>query len=1223
MSLRRSRIIFVALAVLVTGCPETTELTDETSGLPEIIQADAAWELVLPEVVEVLAPDLTTEDLDPVEVLLDLNQDQTQDTGGPQCNPGEGCFLDGCNENADCLSGWCVDHMGEAVCTQLCQSECPPGWSCQQVAGSDPDLIFVCVSDYTNLCRPCATGNDCKSAVGAEDVCVDYDSEGSFCGGTCGGNTDCPWGFTCKEVLTVDEIPTTQCTADAGVCPCTSTSIALSLWTPCVKTNEFGSCEGKRICSDDGLSDCDAGQPKQETCNALDDDCDGLTDEPAEVEGEFVSLCDDGNQCTKDSCTGEAGCQHEPQSGTECMDGDFCTTADHCQDGVCSGSPVICDDKNECTDDVCTESGGCEYFANSLECDDGDPCTVADQCKNNTCTGFTVACDCEVDADCESYEDGDKCNGTLFCLTDSLPYKCAVSPASIVTCPEPEGPQGICQKAACDPVTANCSLVPDHEEFACSSSNKCTVGQVCQSGECVGGFSLNCDDSKTCTIDSCDPDLGCVHAPADSACSDGNVCTSSDYCLDGECTPGPLLLCDDSNPCTADTCEPELGCVHTPTIAPDAFCCEQPSDCPPQFSSQPTCDVPATCQGSSTVALCADNQCGSTVSQDDSACVLPANDCGLYKDILCNGESEQIPKVCINFCLSDQDCDPFAFCDGTCKAKVAIGEQCTTDPQCESGNCSPSPGGIIWYCTAPMHECALEEGTGVNDGFKYCFDGDVWLCEAADTWIMTECADECGYYLPIDGCQAAKCKTCPVFCAVDADCDANAHCDGECLVDIPASGPCDEDSDCVSDNCGAAPSGGDYCISLKDECALDDGSSVDEGYSLCINKDMWTCLDDDLWGDTDCAADCGFYLGVDDCIDGHCGVCPKACVEDSGCDPDAHCDETCLEDVVDGGQCDEQSDCISGYCNNSFCCSQGDCCLAAEDCPLKYQVAPLCDDASTCQGHRVDADCIESICSSQMVDDDSACDVETLADECGLYPSIFCLAKQDQTAPTCLDICATDDDCDDGAHCDDSVCLADLEFGIDCDENSDCAGDLCHNNRCCKEACTTDGCSTGSCDEAGDCALHTSGHQNCDLCHACDGDGTCQPQSAEGSNATALGCVSGEEGCRRCDNGSCGVFTSGQHACGANHECNAQGNCAATQDQYYITCFGGFPQNAWVSSYCPGGYHHLYHVCGGGDTTINNYDYGPHHEDKYIANNGGHCSCCCNCGRVCIKCELN
>jgi len=54
---------------------------------------------------------------------LELNKD----FGGTECEEGEGCFLAPCKENKDCISGWCVEHLGESVCSIACQEECPAG----------------------------------------------------------------------------------------------------------------------------------------------------------------------------------------------------------------------------------------------------------------------------------------------------------------------------------------------------------------------------------------------------------------------------------------------------------------------------------------------------------------------------------------------------------------------------------------------------------------------------------------------------------------------------------------------------------------------------------------------------------------------------------------------------------------------------------------------------------------------------------------------------------------------------------------------------------------------------------------------------------------------------------------------------------------------------------------------------------------------------------------
>ncbi|MBM4354135.1 MAG: hypothetical protein FJ109_10130, partial [Deltaproteobacteria bacterium] len=488
-----ARLAFLAAAASV-GCSGggTTAGLDVPGGAD--VPADAVARDAAPDVG---GGELQV-DLAPPET--DVGAEDLLPDGLQGCNPGEGCFLDKCQSNEQCDSGWCVDHLGEGVCTVACQEECVPGWECKQVTGTGPDVVFLCVSKHANLCRPCGSGADCKSVSGVEDVCVDYGAAGSFCGGVCKVDDDCPWGFSCVDGKTVEGVDTKQCVADSGVCPCTAKSVALGLSTPCQATNDAGTCEGKRVCTSEGLTECDAAVPSVEACNGADDDCDGAVDEPAEVDGNLVNLCDDGNECTKDMCKGADGCAYDVLTEGECKDGDACTVGDHCDEGVCVGNPVLCDDSNPCTDDACDGLGGCKFEANAAACDDGNPCTVADACKSKVCGGVPVSCDCQEDKDCAALEDGDLCNGTLVCEKGKFPYLCVVKPESLVECDAPvPGPNAICQVALCAKETGKCSIVPAHEGYACGDANPCTVGEACAEGKCQGGVGPNCGDDNLCT----------------------------------------------------------------------------------------------------------------------------------------------------------------------------------------------------------------------------------------------------------------------------------------------------------------------------------------------------------------------------------------------------------------------------------------------------------------------------------------------------------------------------------------------------------------------------------------------------------------------------------------------------------------------------------------------------------------------------------------------------
>ncbi len=206
----RGRVICALALFIAASCVESNP-----QPFPGRVTLDAAYDFgrtTEEDGGHQITPDLAAPD---IVLQFDTTDLMSSDVGGPEiipdCPVGVGCFLDPCVDNADCQSGWCVQHMGEGICTQHCQEECPTGWSCQQVAGTDPDVVYLCVSQYTNLCRPCATSADCIGPGGAEDACVTYPGEGSFCGGPCGDEGICPEGFTCQSVPTSEGSELAQC----------------------------------------------------------------------------------------------------------------------------------------------------------------------------------------------------------------------------------------------------------------------------------------------------------------------------------------------------------------------------------------------------------------------------------------------------------------------------------------------------------------------------------------------------------------------------------------------------------------------------------------------------------------------------------------------------------------------------------------------------------------------------------------------------------------------------------------------------------------------------------------------------------------------------------------------------------------------------------------------------------------------------------------------------
>ena len=321
----------------------------------------------------------------------------------------------------------------------------------------------------------------------------------------------------------------------------------------------------------------------------------------------FMQLndCDDDNVCTTDWCDPFMGCRNEPNDAG-CDDDDPCTAGDLCEDGVCvPGEPVICDDGNGCTSDVCGPFWGCDFdpLEDGAECAYGEGVPLAGACLDGVCVpdaaGMVL---CVADADCTFLENANLCDGHFVCLES----KCTLVEVLYEQCPG-DAELNQCSSFLCVPATGECLESPLPDGASCSDGNLCTVQDVCVGGGCVGGPALICDDHNPCTFDTCDPEGGCDFEPVPSPCDDFDPCTHPDQCQGGLCVPGNVVPgcclassecdddnlctsdhcssdniclnlpadCDDGDPCTIDACEPETGCHFASLDAEGAGCLNQ------------------------------------------------------------------------------------------------------------------------------------------------------------------------------------------------------------------------------------------------------------------------------------------------------------------------------------------------------------------------------------------------------------------------------------------------------------------------------------------------------------------------------------------------------------------------------------------------------------------------------------------------------------------------
>jgi hypothetical protein len=236
-----------------------------------------------------------------------------------------------CNENTQCLSGYCVETLDEKVCTMFCSPDnpCPEGWECIQI--SMTELIYACVFVHPKLCTPCKEDYQCQGQYSKlENYCYSFGDIGSFCTGECSEKVGCPGGYECKD-LTVSEKQVKQCMPSDGTCDCTSKLVKQGSLnkTDCYKTNENGKCKGETFCGIDAvLEPCTAKEPEKEKCDGQDNNCDGMTDEGLQFTDCFV-------ENTYGKCPGKLFCVsgkelcQGKEPGPEVCDG---------QDNNCDGS---------------------------------------------------------------------------------------------------------------------------------------------------------------------------------------------------------------------------------------------------------------------------------------------------------------------------------------------------------------------------------------------------------------------------------------------------------------------------------------------------------------------------------------------------------------------------------------------------------------------------------------------------------------------------------------------------------------------------------------------------------------------------------------------------------------------------------------------------------------------------------------------------------------------
>ena len=644
---------------------------------------------------------------------------------------------DPCDDDDTCTADACACAGGVPRCTHEAVADDTP-CELDPNACAEPDTCQsgVCVA---GAALPLDDGNACtRDRCDKGDVLHDpLDS------GQCDDGDDCTTGDACLGGACVGsdrvECALPPCASSVS---CVTGQGCVPVWRPAgAACDDQNSCTQGDACS------------VSHTC-----------------EGGAPVAVDDGNPCTRDACDRQTGAvTHTPFDGP-CDDGDACTTGDVCADGSCAGRPVVCDDQDLCTTDVCVDGLCRNDAALGAGCDDGDPCTTGDVCGAAGCAGAPVVC-----------RDSDPC--TIDRCVDGA---CHFDAATGAPCDDG------------DPCTVG---------DACNAAGACQPGAAGLDGDTDGYVSEACPGGT-----DCDDEALAIHPGAREDCANG-IDDDCDGATDGDddaCATGPTA------------CSLQMDCVDAPgtlcarwPIEGEAWCsrpCARSEDCAPGQVCYP---VP----GSAMVGFCATGPGGP--ASVAAACATDS-DC---RSGFCDADGLRCVDLCTGEGYQEERCPgPSATCTGVGDLaagftsqclhdslsggpSLAIGQSCSTDGftfdsgLCASGHCDLTYPLVEGQLCAPLcggkRDCPFDDqvcdlvlysSTRVTTSIPFTAQsnrthdvllGCYWSPSVGTRPIGMACSlpSDCysGKCLPVDPDQPTR-TYCTDYCASDAHCAVGLVC---------------------------------------------------------------------------------------------------------------------------------------------------------------------------------------------------------------------------------------------------------------------------------------------------------------------------------------------------------------------------------------------------------------------------------------------------------------
>jgi hypothetical protein len=403
--------------------------------------------------------------------------------------------------------------------------------------------------------------------------------------GTCNGTETCDAGgwINCSAMTPAPE----SCDNVDNNC---NGSVDENLVQQCSNTNVFGTCVGSETCSAGGWLGCTAAIPVAESCNNADDDCDGAVDENLNQQCAITNAfgtCFGSETCVAGSYVGCTALTPAAEVCNSAFDED-CDGLVGCNDPDCVGDPACIVTETNCNNGLDDDGDG------PIDCADGD-CAASPFCNPETNCGDGLDNDGDGDTDCLDSD----CAGDPAC---TAPFE--------TSCSDGIDNDG---DGDTDCLDLDCAGDADCNETNCSDGvdNDGDTYTDCADSECVGDPS--CVGTEANCYDGLDNDGNGLFDCADPVCqANALFCFGTESCGDGIDNDGDGLTdCEDYD-CSGQSCGDHCVCLSGDADPYDVPCegqnvgdqCGPGQDHSCNYGSGGVCESFANLGGGQKVCVC-------------------------------------------------------------------------------------------------------------------------------------------------------------------------------------------------------------------------------------------------------------------------------------------------------------------------------------------------------------------------------------------------------------------------------------------------------------------------------------------------------------------------------------------------------------------------------------------------------------------------------------------